>query len=383
MNPPLRLALLICIVWSGQLRAQVRINGLYKLLMLPKAEKHGLKGRVRVITQRQSPVSQREEDLLDGFSGQNYTEKYNRRGYLQKHISHDDFNKPRSTTNYAYDAGNRVTATWVESLAPDQFGLRTDGRVDYECDDARNAFITRDNRTVMGRILHRRIETVRDTVNRILTSREYRGGTLLTQYTQYWWDNRGYVTKHVSQYRNLPPADSRFSKEDITRLLGSPLSEREERALDSLMRAKDSLQTQRYKSRPEWMMDTTIYQNEYDKRGRFIRQELYRNSKRTDVVSYTYGPDATQVIRQSFDRAGNLISENTSRQHPVDRHMLTDSSRHTRDGKWETSTHNYEKAKKPVYQYQYDSRGNWTEQKQVDVAGKQIGPALVRFIDYY
>lgn len=383
MNQLFGVVLLISITWSGHLCAQARINRLYGPAMLPETKKHGLKGAVRKITQTQSPVAQKSEDLVDDFSGQNYTEEYNRQGYLQSHTSHDDFNKPRSATHYAYDASNRITASWIESLAPDQFGLRTDGRIDYEYDDARNAFIVRDNRTIMGKAFHKRTETVRDTVSRILTTREYQGDTLLTRDTQYWWDKYGYVTKQISRIRNQPPADSKFSKETITHLLGSPLSEREERALDSLMRAKDSLQTRQYRSRPEWLTDTTIHDTKYDKQGRFIHQESFRSGRKTHVISYIYGPDATQVIRQSFDREGNLVSENTSRQHPVDWHILTDSSRHKRDGKWETSTHDYQRYKSPVYQHQYDSQGNWIEQKQVDAAGKQVGPALIRTIDYY
>lgn len=379
MNHLVRLTLLIGCLWPGHLRAQVRIDN---VVLKPDAKKHGLKGQVWKITQTQSPLSNKSEDLLDGYSGQNYTEEYNRQGYLQKHTYHDDFNKPRSATHYEYDSNGRVTALWIESLAPDQFGLRTDGRIDYEYNPARNAFVVHDNRTVMGKVLHRRTETVRDTINRMLTTHEYQRDTLLTQDQRYWWDSYGYVTKQISRIRNQPSTRTELKKEDFTRLLGA-LSEQEERVIDSLMRARDSLETRQYKSRPEWMVDTTIYHNKYDKQGRFVSQEQYRNNKRTDITRYTYRPDATEVFRQSFDQEGNLISGNTSRQHSVDRHILTDSSRHRIDGKWEISNYNYESYKKPVNQYRYDSHGNWIEQKQIDTAGKQVGPALVRTIEYY
>jgi hypothetical protein len=75
-----------CLPAAYLMRAQMRIDKHYGLSMLPDARKHGLKGKVWKLTQTQSPLSNKAEDLLDGYSGQNYTEEYNRRGYLQKHI---------------------------------------------------------------------------------------------------------------------------------------------------------------------------------------------------------------------------------------------------------------------------------------------------------
>jgi hypothetical protein len=382
MNPLLRFTFLVACLLPTLMRAQMRIDKHYGLSMLPDARKHGLKGKVWKLTQTQSPLSNKAEDLLDGYSGQNYTEEYNRRGYLQKHISRDDFNKPRRATYYAYDANDRVTALWDESLAPDQFGLRTDGRIDYEYADARNAIIVRDNRTIMGKARHHRTETVRDTVNRMLTLREYQHDTLLTRDERVWWDQWGYVTKRTTGYRNVLSDRTELKKEDVTQLLGA-LSEQEERALDSLLRARDSLATRHYRSRPEWMTDTTIYRNDYDKQGRLVIQETYRNNRRTDVVTYAYGPDATQVTRQSFDMKGDLNLNHTTRLPPVEGYVLSSRTRRKTEGKSETSDYNSGRYPKAIYRHRYDSHGNWIEQKQVDGVGKQIGPALIRLIEYY
>lgn len=379
MNWLVRVAFLLLWVWPVPVWAQARIDN---LTSKPVATKHGLKGPVKKLTQTQSPITNKPEDWLDGYSGQNYVEEYDRQGYLQKRIAHDDANKPRSATYYKRDAKGRVTSLRIEELAPGLFSGRTEGRIDYEYDDAHNAFIVRDNRTIMGKALRRRTESVRDTVNRTLTTRTYQQDTLLTEEQRYWWDKYGYVAKQISRYRNLPSTDTKVSKEDLKRLLGS-LSEKEERVLDSLTRAQDSLQTQPYKNRPEWTVDSLINQNQYDQQGRLVYQASYRGNRPTHSVRYAYGRDVTQVVYQSFDRDGNLTSENTSRQHPVDRHILTDHSRSKVGDKWETQTFNYENSPKPVYQYRYDTHGNWIEQKPVDAAGKQNGVALVRTIEYY
>ena len=368
-------------LWPSVLWAQFHMKN---IVQRPEVQKHNLKGQVWKITQVQSPVSNKAEDFLDGFSGQNYQEEYNREGRMQKRISCDDANKPRAITRYDYDRDGRVTVFSIEALAPDLFGTYTNGQVTYDYNDARNTFTTHDNRTIMGKALHRRTEVVRDTINRFLMNREYQQDTLLAKEQFYWWDKQGYVTKQISRYRNLPSDDIDLNKDNFKTLFGS-LSGQEERALDSMMRKQDSLKIQQFRNQPEWRIDTTVYQNKYDQLGRITQQETYRNDKKTDASQYVYGLKANQIIRQSYSMKGELLSETFSLLHPTQGYILSDSSRSKNNGQWEARVYKYadhHKAKSP-YRYQYDSQGNWIEQKRVDANGQPIGVALVRKIEYY
>ncbi|MVM37448.1 hypothetical protein GO730_07145 [Spirosoma sp. HMF3257] len=82
--------------------------------MIP--QKHNLKGNVKLITQVQSPIVNKKGDWLDGPSGQNYSEEYNKEGFLLKRISHDDFNKPTSADHYEYNSKGQISAFWSETL---------------------------------------------------------------------------------------------------------------------------------------------------------------------------------------------------------------------------------------------------------------------------
>ncbi|MVM37449.1 hypothetical protein GO730_07150 [Spirosoma sp. HMF3257] len=226
-------------------------------------------------------------------------------------------------------------------------------------------------------------------MNRFAIQREYKQDTFLVQEQSYKWDAHGFITKHAFRIRKESDDRSNPNKAEIYNFLRKELavdmSESEkklvEKSLDSLMHREDSLQN----SQPEWSGDTTNYRNEYDNQGRLIRSESHSTNKFTEIVSFSYDTTATKVVRQTYDKTGNLISETISRQHPTQKYILSDTSRHKYGDKWEEKTYNYnfDNTQGPTYSYQYDNHGNWTEQKQVDATGKQIGVALLRTIEYY
>ncbi|GAB4014052.1 hypothetical protein GCM10028808_35200 [Spirosoma migulaei] len=342
-----------------------------------------------MITQVQSPIKNTKGDWFDGPSGQNYSEEYTKLGLLLKRISRDDYNKPTVATHYEYNAKGQITGFWEETLESNPLWGPTGGRIDYEYDPKKYGYIMRDKRIIMGKPMYRRIETSIDSLNRIAIQREYKQDTLLVREQRHKWDIHGNSTEDIIRSRNQP--DDRINPRDtslnnfLRNEFSIELSETEktllERSLDSMMHKKDSLQ----KLQPEWSNFITNVKNKYDNQGRLIRSESHSTNQFTEIVSFSYDTTATQVIRQSYNKTGNLISETISRQHPIHKYILSDTSRHKNGDKWEEKIYNYnfDNVKSPTYQFKYDDHGNWIERKQIDANGKQIGVALVRTIEYY
>ena len=240
----------------------------------------------------------------------------------------------------------------------------------------------------MGKAQNNRIEMSVDSLNRVFVRRDYKQDTLLVEEQRQKWDKQGYITERASRFRkqvdNMFRPDTAGFEHFVKNELYLNLSESEKKtmkkSLDSLMHKQDSLRNRQ----PEWTGDTTNYKNLYDSQTRLIRQEEHRrHNQLTDIVSFTYTPEATRVTRQSYNRNGEMISESFRLQHPTEHYILSDTSRFKNGDKWESRTYSSKDYPKPIYCYQYDTHDNWTEQKQVDANGKQIGAALVRRIEYY
>ncbi|GAB4046825.1 hypothetical protein GCM10028810_27350 [Spirosoma litoris] len=351
-------------------------------------QKHNLKGKVKLITQVQSPIANKKGDWLDGPSGQNYTEEYSKEGFLLKRIARNDYNQPTLAVHYEYNSQSQVGAFWEETLESKPIWGAMGGRIAYEFDPIKNVYIKRDNRIIMGQPYHRRTESSIDSLNRIAIQREYKQDTLLVKEQNYRWDSNGSITHHAYRTRKQPEERINPTNKDLDRFLQNEFnvkfSEAEkkllQKSLDSLTHRNDSL----YAIQPEWSGDTINYKNAYDSRRRLVRQESFRANQMTEIVNFSYDTTATQIVRQTYDKAGNLISETTSRQHPIHKYILSDISRHKNGDKWEEQIYNYSASyTQPIYQHKFDDHGNWIEQKQVDSTGKQIGLALVRTIEYY
>ncbi|GAB4024193.1 hypothetical protein [Spirosoma gilvum] len=388
------LIVLTLIPSTSQAQAQIRA---YWGSAIPVAKKHDLKGNVKTITQAQSPITNKPADWLDGYSGKNYTEEYNKQGFLQKRTSSDDYNKPQVATHYAYSSRGHISAIWDEILAQKSRMPLSEGRISYEFNPTRKLYIIRDKRIIGGIPLNTRTEMRMDSVSRIAVKRTYKQDTLLITEERYTWDKPGYLTGQIVRRRKQVFKMPKVDQAELDAFMGeitSNLSEAEKAAYkaevakgriqmmnreDSLKRVEDSL----YALQPEWSVDTTLYQNQYDNQSRLLRQKTYNHHQLTDVYSFSYTPETTRRVVQSYDRSGNLVSETISLQHPVKGYILSDTSRYNYTGKWEEHVFDYTNMTKPIYQYQYDKHGNWVEQKQVDANGMQIGSALVRKIEYY
>ena len=382
MSSLFRVVLIFFCLFPLLLSAQARINSSLDWAE-PVAQKHGLKGRVKAITQTQSPVTNKKTDWLDGHSGQNYSEEYNKAGFLVKRVSRYDYNEPQHITHYDYRSAGKISAIREESVAPNSLIDRVEGRIEYDFDSVKNVYTKRDKRVIGGKALNKRTETSVDSLKRVSTRHVYKQDTLLVEESRLTWDAHGYLTERASRFLSQSGDSFRLDKAELENFmkneLSMVLSDKEKKLLDSLVNTRDSLQ----RILPTWTGDTVQYRNQYDTKIRLVRQEAYRHNQLNDVVSFTYNAAAIRDVRQSYSRAGELISETISLQHPVDHHILSDSSRYKHEGKWETQTYNSKSYPKPVYQYKYDTHGNWIEQKQVDADGKQVGVALVRRIEYY
>jgi len=396
MKYPLYIVLIVLGLTPSHLKAQARISA-YWGFSLPVAKKHGLKGNVKTITQTQSPVTNKPTDWLDGYSGQNYSEEYNKQGYLEKRTSFDDYNKPQVATHYAYRSIGEISAIWDEILAQKSRMPLSEGRISYEFNPTSKLYIIQDKRIIGGVPRNTRTEMQMDSANRVAIKRTYKQVTLPIEDERYTWDKPGYLTEHIIRRRKQVNEMPKLGQAELDAFMDeitSNLSEDEKAAFkaeaakekvqlknreDSLKRVEDSL----YALQPEWSVDTTAYRNQYDNQSRLLRQASYKQNRLTEVFSFSYTPEATHRVVQYYDRSGNLINETKSRQHPVEGYILSDVSRNNHAGKWEERVFDYTNITKPIYQYQYDTHSNWIERRQVDATGKQIGSALVRKIEYY
>lgn len=360
-----------------------------RIANVPPAEwgqKNTFKGSVKRMMQVQSPLASKPDDILDGASGENYAEEYDKRGLTIKRIYRDDFNQPKEAVSYEYDSRGRQIASTIESLSEDRFGTHTSGRIVYAYNDAQNTMITYDNRTIMDVPRATRTIRVHDTTARYFTTREYQKDTLISE-ELIWFDKRGYVLKSIFRRTDLPAfTQPRFDKESFTKLFGQ-MTEAEEKTLDSLVQAQTEAVVQRRRS-PTWYTDTTLYQNQYDSQNRLVRQEEHGSNELTHVFTFAYTPEATLRVSQSFNKQGDITAEDSLYTHPTQQYILRSKSRFRYEGtKWRE--HGYEQStsrsapEKPVEQYKYDSHGNWIEKRRVNQAGKQIGHALIRTFDYY
>lgn len=396
MKYPLYIVLIVLtlVPYTSQAQAQIRA---YWGSPIPVTPKHGLKGNVKTITQNQSPITNKPADWLDGYSGQNYSEEYNKQGSLQKRTSFDDYNKPQFSTHYEYSLTGKIRTVWDEVLVPKSRIPLSEGRVNYEFYPAKNLYIIRDNRVIGGMPLNRRTEMQMDSINRTAVKRTYKKDTLLVEDERYTWDKPGYLTEHIIRRRKQVNENPKVDEEELESFMNEVTNTLSDSAKavfkaelakskvqlknreDSLKRVEDSL----FALKPEWSIDTTVYKNQYDSQARLLRQESYTHHQLTHVDSFTYASEATRRVIQSYDRSGNLRSETISLQHPTKGYFLADTSRYKNAGKWEERVFNHTSITQPIYQYQYDKHGNWIERKQVDTNGRQIGSALVRKIEYY
>ncbi len=382
----LRIILIIVWLYPSLSNAQAHIRS-FADWSGPIPQKHGLKGRVKTITQVQSPITYKKTDWLDGHSGQNYSKEYTKQGLLQKQVSRNDFNEPDEATYYEYTSPGKIRTIRSESLDPNPLWGRTEGQIDYGFDPVKKVYIVWDKRIIMGEPLNKRVETFVDSSNRFAIQREYRQDTLLLQEKRYQWDTHGYITEFASRFNNHVDIRSKPRETDFDSFLQNELaitlSESEkkmmQKSLDSLANAQDSLQ----KMLPKWSCDTVRNLNQYNKPGRLTESKSYSHNQITHTVSFAYHARATRVVHQSYDQTGKLISETISLQHPVRGYILSDSSRSRNGEKWESRTFNDKDVPRPTYHYRYDAHGNWIEQRLVDATGKQTRSTLIRTIDYY
>ncbi|GAA4413879.1 hypothetical protein GCM10023187_42680 [Nibrella viscosa] len=360
--------------------AQIKAESLFRFG--PEVAKLTLKGPVKRVTQEQSPISNKKEDWLDGSSGTNYTETYDQQGRLIEKISRDDFNTPTSIHRYTYTTNGQVTALEIEDLRPNALMGRHEGRIDYEYGE--NTYIVRDKRVIGNKPVKKRTETILDKRKRTLVQRTFELDTVMTQELIYRWDKRGYVTEKISRFNSRQPffeSTTEESLEDLMKRAGVALTEWEQKKLDSLRQREKAARRVSQKSLPTWRSDTTREVYVYDRKDRPVRQETYRYNRRTDVATYSYGSEAHQIIRQSFDQNGELVSEMITNLHPEKQYILSDRSRSKFDGKWNELTYEHKNYPSPVFRYQYDKFGNWIEQKQEGGSGKSNN--LIRRIEYY
>lgn len=357
----------------------------------PKPQHHRLKGPVRRATQVQSPLSNRRADWLDGYSGQNYTEEYNRAGLLLTRIQRDDFNQPHQAVHYTYDAAGQVETVRDEPFQSGRMAS-TSGAMTYRFNPATNVLTVEDRRIIMGQPVNRRSEVRVDSAKGIYHKREFTNDTVLVQEVVRQWDRRGNPTMHVTRTNRqfefgFRPA--RFSAKDLQKFMGevtpgdTAMTPEIRQALATLNRREDSPRLAREKQGTVWAADTVRYRNEYDTQGRLVKQEEIHGGRLVVRKGIVYGKTTRTVTSQSFDRQGQLSSEHVDEEDLTTKAVLKSVSRNRTGDKWEENTYSRPVSEQSVYQYRYDRYGNWIEKKQVKPNGVQPGPALVRSIDYY
>jgi hypothetical protein len=349
----------------------------------PQIERCDLKGPVKQVTQVQSPITNRAEDILDGYSGQNYTKEFTKQGLLRTYTSRDDHNKVRSITYYDYNIRNQLISNRTEEVASNPiWGRMQDGQIDYLYEPTKNLVVVLDKRTIMGKPVNGRKELLTDSSNRTFIEREYKRDSLIRE-QRYKWDEQGYVVEQISRFRKQAPFFNEIDTAAFKRSILNDLPNVDKTELDSTFKALQAEQLTSFKNSPEWKEDTVKYYNQYDTQGRLLKQESRGDKGVSDHVSYRYRPEVTEVTRQTYNQSGELISETISLQHPIHNYILSDRSRRKVGDKWSELNLDSKHHTQPEYRYRYDIQGNWIEQKQVDANGKQIGVTLLRTIAYY
>ncbi|GAB3495176.1 hypothetical protein GCM10027341_12170 [Spirosoma knui] len=384
MTRIVRVTLLFVWLFPSFVQAQLHVRSLS--MTGPDVERCDLKGPVRQVTQVQSPITNRKEDFLDGYSGQNFTKVYTKEGLLQTYTSRDDHNKARSVTYNEYNTRNRLVLLRTEQLVPDPiWGVMEAGQIEYAYNAAKNRVVVLDKRTIMGKPVNGRKELLTDSLTRTFVEKEYKQDTLIRE-QRYRWDEGGYVVEQISRFRKQPPEINEVDTATLGRFKRSlevDIPQVDKAELDSTLRKLQAEQLASFDASPEWREDTVQYRNQYDAKGRLIEQESRNQNGSRETIRYQYRLEATEVTRQNYNKAGDLTSETISLQHPVHHYILSDRSRRKVGDKWNELTYDSKDYPHPTYRYRYDRHGNWIEQKQVDANGKQIGVALIRTIEYY